>query len=296
MAAARAILLVAAGLLLVLAFLAVTGPGGVALWGLVLLALLLAGGLLVLALLVGTRWLGPIVDLSYVLRGLRGYAWFLRDRKRYVAMGGEAPLARANPQLHDKVDKSPFDAHYFYLDNWALRRVKETAPPQHVDVGSRVDTVAHMAALTPTTFVDIRPLEATVEGLTSRAGSILEMPYPDRSLPSLSCLHVAEHIGLGRYGDPLDPEGTRKAAAELARVLAPGGNLFFAMPVGRPQTCFNAHRIHDPREVPAMFPDLELVEFAAVDDEGRFSRHRKPDEMADATYACGMYWMRRPHG
>lgn len=294
MAAARGILLLATLGLVALLFFALTSPGSGAWWLLLVLVGLQALALLVLALFVGTRWLGPALDLSYVLRGLTGYAWFLRDRRRYVAMGGEAPLALANPQLHDRVDKSPFDAHYFFLDNWALRRVKETAPPRHVDVGSRVDTVAHMAALAPTTFVDIRPLEAAVEGLTSRAGSILEMPYPDRSLPSLSCLHVAEHIGLGRYGDPLDPEGTRKAAKELARVLAPGGNLFFAMPVGRPRTCFNAHRVHDPREVPAMFPGLELVEFAGVDDAGRFARHRKPEELAGSEYACGMYWLRRP--
>ena len=294
MAAARALLLLATAGLVALLVLAAASPGSAALWVLFALVAVLALGLLALALLVGTRWLTPVLDLSYVARGLDGYRWFLRDRSRYRAMGGDAPVAHANPQLHDKVDKSPFDAHYFYLDNWAIRRVKETAPPEHVDVGSRVDTVSHMAALTPTTFVDIRPLEASVEGLTSRAGSILAMPYVDRALPSVSCLHVAEHIGLGRYGDPLDPEGTRKACAELARVLAPGGSLFFAMPVGRPRTCFNAHRIHDPREVPAMFPGLELVEFSGVDDAGVFRRHRKPEELAGSEYACGMYWLRRP--
>ena len=294
MAAARGILLLATLGLVALLVLALASPGSAALRVLALLVALEALALLALALLVGTRWLTPVLDLSYVLRGLKGFAWYFRDRARYRKMGGEAPLALANPQIHDKVDKSPFDAHYFYLDNWALRRVKETAPPQHVDVGSRVDTVAHMAALTPTTFVDIRPLEATVEGLTSKAGSILQMPYADRSLPSLSCLHVAEHIGLGRYGDPLDPDGTKKACAELARVLAPGGNLFFAMPVGRARTCFNAHRVHDPREVPAMFPGLELVEFAGVADDGAFRRHRKPEDLAGSDYACGMYWLRRP--
>lgn len=281
-------------MLAALLVLAATAPGGPAFWALAALVALQALALLVLAVFVGTRWLPPVLDLSYVLRGLKGYAWYFRDRRAYHRMGGDAPAPHSNPQIHDKVDKSPFDAHYFHLDNWALRRVKETRPPQHVDVGSRVDTVAHMAAFVPTTFVDIRPLEAEADGLTSRAGSILAMPYPDRSLPSLSCLHVAEHIGLGRYGDPLDPDGTRKACVELARVLAPGGSLFFAMPVGEPRTCFNAHRIHDPHLVPAMFPGLELVEFAGVDDAGVMRRHRKPEELAGSQYACGMYWLRRP--
>ena len=67
---------------------------------------------------------------------------------------------------------------------------------------------------------------------------------------------MAEHIGLGRYGDPLDPLGTRKAAAELQRVLAPGGQLLFSLPVGRPRVEFNAHRVHDPHEVASWFDGL----------------------------------------
>jgi predicted SAM-dependent methyltransferase len=154
--------------------------------------------------------------------------------------------------------------------------------------------VGFLSAITAVTFVDIRPLDVDIERLTPIAGSIVNMPFDDRSLRSLSCLHVAEHIGLGRYGDPLDPEGTRNAATELQRVLAPGGQLLFSLPVGRPRTCFNAHRIHGPREVVQMFPELEIVEFAGVDDDDRFRRHRELDELADQRYACGMFHFVRP--
>jgi len=47
-------------------------------------------------------------------------------------------------------------------------------------------------------------------------------------------MNVVEHVGLGRYGEPLDPEGDIKAMRELRRVLAPGGSLLFVVPVGRP--------------------------------------------------------------
>ena len=153
--------------------------------------------------------------------------------------------------------------------------------------------VIGLAAFVPTTFIDVRPIAAEIPNLHPRAGSVTELPYDDGSVHSLSCLHVAEHIGLGRYGDPLDPAGTRRAAAELARVLAPGGRLWFSLPVGEPRTNFNAHRVHDPREVPAMFDGLTLDAFAGVGDDRRFHTDVEPADFVGASWACGLYRFRR---
>ena len=173
-------------------------------------------------------------------------------------------------------------------------RIAEFAPSRHVDVGSRIDLVGFLTTRTDVVFVDIRPLHTNLDRLEPVAGSVLELPFADRSLESVSCLHVAEHVGLGRYGDPLDPDGTKKAAAELARVLAPGGQLLFSLPVGRPRECFNAHRIHAPAAIVDMFAELELLGFAGVDDAGRFAPDRTLDELAGARYACGMFRFTRP--
>lgn len=221
---------------------------------------------------------------------------FQRDLAAYRAMpGGEAARDQdLFPQLGDWREVHELDAHYFHQDTWAANRIAELRPGRHVDVGSRIDLVGFLTAVTEVTFVDIRPLQVDIERLTCVAGSILELPFADRSLESVSCLHVAEHIGLGRYGDPLDPAGSIKAMAELQRVVAPGGHLLFSGPIGRPRTCFNAHRIHDPLAVLELFGELELVEFAVVDDAGRFTRHRDPAAYRDLSYGCGMFLLRRP--
>jgi SAM-dependent methyltransferase len=109
-------------------------------------------------------------------------------------------------------------------------------------------------------------------------------------------MHVIEHLGLGRYGEPLDPNADIKAIRELVRVLAPGGNLLVAVPVGRPRIRYNAHRIYDFSEFRNYFVGLEMVEFALIPDgdatEGLI--YNPPDGVVGAqNYACGCYWFKK---
>ena len=76
-------------------------------------------------------------------------------------------------------------------------------------------------------------------------------------------------------------------------MLAPGGNLYFAVPVGRPRVCFNAHRIHAPETIVEYFAGLELVEFSGVHDDGRYVERMGLDEFTGSRYACGMFAFRR---
>ena len=70
--------------------------------------------------------------------------------------------------------------------------------------------------------------------------------------------------------------------------------LLLGLPVGRRRVRFNAHRVHDPLDVVAMFPELRLVGFAAVDDAGRFTPAADPADYAQSEYACGCYEFTRP--
>src|SRR5437660_149806 len=218
------------------------------------------------------RWTAQFFDPLQAVFAVRGLPRYFRDWRRYSRMPSAEAVRFLDsyPQLHDRSRATPFDPHYFYVSGWAMRRIVANRPAKHVDVGSHNLFANLLSAVVPVTFLDYRPLNAKLAGLECIGGNLLELPFADNSVESLSCLHVAEHIGLGRYGDPLDPGGTRKAARELARVLAKGGNLYFALPVGRPRVCFNAHRVHTPGQIRDFFTGLEHAEFSGVDDSGRF--------------------------
>lgn len=211
---------------------------------------------------------------SYNLRTLQNYARYWNDFKAYGQLqGGRQPcsLEDVDIQINDWHATTPL-GYYFYQDTWAFHKVAQARPSLHVDIGSTALLVGCFAAVAPTISLDIRPVVANVKGLTPLAGLITTLPFQSNSVASLSSLCVLEHIGLGRYGDPLDTEGTRKAAAELERVIKPGGSLYVSVPVGRSYVAFNAHRSFNKQDVLRMFPQCRLADYTVVNNSGEWGK------------------------
>ena len=100
----------------------------------------------------------------------------------------------------------------------------------------------------------------------------------DGSIISLSSLCAPEHFGLGRYGDPVDPEACFAAMKSMQRVLAPGGHLYIAVPVGDESgVAFNAHRIFKPELVIETMNELKLEDFSVI-DHSQYIEHLSLDE------------------
>ena len=200
----------------------------------------------------------------------------------------------SHPCLMDRTSTTVFDPHYFFQAAWLARKLAAVGPARHVDIGSDVRIINVLSAFIPVHFLDYRPLKVRLSGLSCEADNLLGLSRGDRSIDSLSCLHVIEHVGLGRYGDPIDPEGSRKAAAELVRVLAPKGRLYVSVPVGRERVCFNAHRVFAPDAVPRLFSGLCLDSFSFVDDSGIYHEMASTQDAKGSDYACGMYVFSKP--
>jgi hypothetical protein len=101
---------------------------------------------------------------------------------------------------------------------------------------------------------------------------------------------VIEHIGLGRYGDPIDPEGHIKAAQELSRVLKTGGRLYLGTPVGIETVCFDAHRVFFVETVLEIFGNLQLEKFDFINDEGKNTIENSDFSLSNSCkYGCGLF-------
>lgn len=200
------------------------------------------------------------------------------------------------PVMLDNTTTTSFDRHYVYHCAWAVRVLSQLRPERHVDISSSLYFASIVSAFIPIDFYDYRPSALSLSCLNTGKADLISLHFPDRSIPSISCMHVVEHIGLGRYGDSIDPDGDLKAISELQRVLAVGGSLLYVVPVGRPRVCFNAHRIYSYHQVRNQFSGLRLVQFALIpDSETHGGLIVDADEsIADQQeYGCGCFWFQR---
>lgn len=218
---------------------------------------------------------------------------FLSEYTKYAAMPSNSNFSISfldwYPCLTDKTATTPLDPVYFYQDAWAARKIFENKPKHHYDVGSSAKTIAIISQFIPTTMVDIRPVELQLENLYFQKGSILELPFEDNSIDSISSLCVVEHIGLGRYGDPLDPLGSEKAIAELVRVTKPGGYIYFTVPVeSKNRVYFNGYRSFTKTLLSDHFSKCDLIEEKYIYGKKLINTH---DPTSDA--GIGLYMFRK---
>lgn len=226
----------------------------------------------------------PLLGLIYLPKFF--YHWLKFSR---LSNNTRIKLIDVYPNLCDWVIETPFDPHYFYQSAWLARQIGQQPPRKHVDVGSDVKLIGILSAFVETEFIDYRPLKTNLPSLHCKQGDITSLDFETDSVASLSSLHVVEHIGLGRYGDPIDPTGSKRALLELQRVVAPGGRLYISVPVGDERVCFNAHRVFYPRTIIQLLSSMKIVSFSLVDDDGQYWSNCEVTKANDLYYGCGMF-------
>jgi hypothetical protein len=241
----------------------------------------------------GLRW----------LQALRGLPAFLANRSRFKRLWKQKP----SPFRWGSLRPCPADrfaasgearGHYFHQDLWASQRLFTHHPTKHVDAGSRVDGfVAHAASFRELEILDLRPQpQPWPRNLRFRQQDLTQKPWP---LPgycdSVSCLSVLEHLGLGRYGDRVDPDAYLVGWENLHALLQPGGRLYFSVPIGPGRVEFDAHRVFDLGYLLPLIEEKYRIEaLAYVNDQGDLVEPAARDTKAESanfgcTFGCGLF-------
>ncbi len=246
-------------------------------------------------------FLWPVRHLFRNANYFRGIYCFVRDYWKFKRLPQDPrfPLRFIDsyPCLFDRFDQSGIKPrHYFHQDLWAAKKVHDSKVNEHFDLGSRIDGfVAHCAVFCKMVIFDIRPLSPLNENIRFIQADITNLhTVGTGSIHSFSSLHVFEHLGLGRYGDPLGSASLDMAVAEVIRVLAPGGNLYFGVPIGIQRLEFNAQRVFAVATVLEMFKGLQLREFSAVNDQDDLLLNADPKAFTQAEYSCGLFHFQKP--
>jgi len=221
---------------------------------------------------------------------------YIKERNTFLKMGGL--ISRDYPIMSEYGESAgTAGGHYFHQDLLVSQFIFQANPSRHIDIGSRIDGfVAHVAAFRKIEIFDIRELSGSNHPNIVYSQANLMLGAGEGITDSLSCLHTIEHFGLGRYGDPINPEGYILGFNNLIEMLKPSGVLYISFPIGKTnEVHFNAHRVFHPRDIFSWAPNkLNLIRFDYVDDIGDL--HKNFDVLnndLDVTYGCGIYTFRK---
>ena len=181
------------------------------------------------------------------------------------------PISPSFPCLSDRWENAgTLDRHYFFQDMFVARKVFANNPDKHIDVGSRIDGfIAQLSIFRKVEIIDIRPLDINIPNISFIQADISNSKLNIKS-DSVSCLHTIEHIGLGRYNDPIGLNLWEAAFDNIWDMVEYNGLFYFSTPIGKQRIVFNAHRVFKPSTIIKRITNGELVDFSYINDNGDF--------------------------
>lgn len=220
---------------------------------------------------------------------------YLNHYLLFKKLGGK--IKNLNPKLDDfKYDAGDIKKNYeFHADLLTSQRVFQNKPTKHLDIGSKIDgLVSQIASYRELDVIDIRGLDIrSHKNINFIKQDILQFTVSNEEdkYDSISSNGVLGHVGLGRYGDNIDPCGYKKAIKAINNLSKQRCTVYTYVPVGKKGVEFNAHTIFDPHELINEFEiyNFKLKEFHLINDEGDLILNYNKDHAKDFNFAGGYF-------
>ena len=196
----------------------------------------------------------------------------------------------------NKMTAGSLKSHYFIQDLYVSQLIFKEQPDKILDIGSRIDGfVAHISSFREIDVVDIRPLNDKIRNINFKALDLInDISDLKDKYDCVTCLHVIEHFGLGRYGDPIDFEGHLKGLKNIYEILKFKGTLYLSFPIGENRIEFNAHRVFSIDYIKPLLENYFTIEqFSYISDNGTLFENAIIEngikDNFNCNYGCGIF-------
>jgi len=118
--------------------------------------------------------------------------------------------------------------------------------------------------------IDVRQYEGNglVQNLRCLVGDVRKTSFKNDFFDCVIAVSTLEHIGLGRYGEWLEPDGDITAISEISRILSMNGTFLITLPFGKGEV-FPSHRVYDKNRL------QKILNGFKIEREDYFVRNKK---------------------
>jgi hypothetical protein len=200
----------------------------------------------------------------------------------YISYGGENRkyYSYSEELVNSFIDKAQNknSFHYHETDQWLYQALDKypIVNKNILIIGSEEPcyegiSICYGASVTMVEYQPITSFHPKLKILT-----VKEFETDSNTYDGAISISSIEHSGLGRYGDELDPDGDLKAMDVLRDKLNKDSICFLAVPVGKDQILWNAHRVYGKKRLPLLIRGFELIDsFGLIDEDLEVDEHKR---------------------
>lgn len=174
----------------------------------------------------------------------------------------------------EKIERNDFDFGYSDLTQRIYEIVCELIETENLKLGADIgcETGAHpaiqiAAGIEKCDVFEIRDIKVDHKRVNVQLIDLCNDANLEPKYDLITCISTIEHIGLGRYGDPLDPSGDLKMMNAIRKLMKSGGFVVMVFPCHpdyEGHVVFNAHRLYTQYRIAKLFEGFEIVDIPGV--------------------------------
>jgi hypothetical protein len=239
-------------------------------------------------------------DIVRFINSIRGLPRYIYDLFSFMSLNRDTKIT-LKPCLYDWYQSSgSSNSEYFRQDLHVAQLVNRGNFQKIADIGSRIDGyIANIASFRQIDVFDIRPLKNDIENVNFIQHDFTISPNINicEKYNFVSCLHVIEHFGLGRYRDKIEKDSWKKGIENINKLLVYDGQMIISTPIGKSKVEFNANRIFDPVEFLNFCESikLKLNECWVINGDPKVRMVSKEDliNLRNSEYSLGIFLFKK---